>query len=164
MRAHLSYLRYVLRHKWFVFLSCRKWKVPVWRAIVHDWTKFTPSEWTPYVHSFYNPDGSRKNPKTQNTTLEVSKLGDDFRVAWNSHQKHNHHHWQYWVLINDEDGIQPLEMPETYVREMMADWEGAGLAITGVADNKDWYVRNKEKFIFHPKTRYVIEIFLGLRG
>lgn len=160
MRAHLAYLGYVMRHKWFVFQACLKWNVPMWRAVVHDWTKFTPTEWSPYVHSFYNADGSKKNPKTENTTLEVSKLGDAFRAAWNSHQKHNPHHWQYWVLINDEDGIMPLEMPETYLREMLADWEGAGKAITGKADPAGWYRRNKEKFIMHDKTRELVERLL----
>lgn len=163
MKAHLQYLKYVIRHKWFVFQACRVWGVPLWRAIVHDWTKFTPSEWSPYVHSFYNPDGSKKNPKTENVTLEVSKLGDAFRTAWNSHQKHNPHHWQYWVLINDEDGMNPLEIPDTYVREMLADWEGAGKAITGKSDPAGWYTRNYDKFMFHPNTRQLVERLLNVK-
>lgn len=162
MRAHFAYLRYVIRHKWFVFQSCREWGVPLWQSIIHDWTKLTPREWFPYVHAFYNADGSKKDPKTQNTTLEVSKLGDDFRAAWNSHQKHNPHHWQYWILINDEDGMQSLPMPEKYVREMLADWEGAGKAITGKADPAGWYTRNIDKFIMHRDTRAMVEKFLGL--
>jgi hypothetical protein len=160
MRAHIAYLNYVIRHKWFVFLACRKWGVPLWRAIIHDWTKFTPAEWGPYVHAFYNADGSKKDPKRENTTLEVSKLGDAFRVAWNSHQKRNPHHWQYWVLINDEDGIQHLPMPETYIREMLADWEGAGQAITGKADPKGWYLRNGSRMLMHNDTRLTVEWLL----
>jgi hypothetical protein len=164
MRAHIAYLKYVIRHKWFVFQACLIWGVPLWQAIIHDWTKFTPAEWSPYVHSFYNSDGSKKNPKTQNTTLEVWKLGDAFREAWNSHQKRNPHHWQYWVLINDEDGINPLEMPERYVLEMLADWEGAGRAITGKSDPAGWYARNYDKFIFHPKTRELVEELLNVQA
>lgn len=53
IRPHLEYLRYVLRHKWFVFLACRKLKVPLWQSIVHDWSKLTPCEWLPYVRKFY---------------------------------------------------------------------------------------------------------------
>jgi hypothetical protein len=160
MRAHWAYFKYVCRHKWFVYLACRKYKVSLWRALIHDWTKFTPAEWSPYVHSFYNADGSKKDPKTENTTLEVSKLGDAFRLAWNSHQKTNKHHWQYWVLINDEDGVMPLEMPEMYVREMLADWDGAGRAITGKADPAGWYSRNSQKMIMHDQTRRLVESLL----
>lgn len=164
MMAHLAYFRYVLIHKWFVFLACRKYRVPLWRALIHDWTKFTPAEWSPYVHAFYSSDGSKKDPKIQNSTLEVSQLGDDFRYAWNHHQKSNPHHWQYWVLMNDEDGVQALPMPETYVREMLADWEGAGLAITGQADPLGWYARNKNKFIMHSRTKYLVITILAEVG
>lgn len=164
MKRHLAYFSYVFVHKWYVFLACVKWEVPLWRAVVHDWSKFLPSEWIPYAYAFYNKDGSRKDPRTENTTLEVSSLGNNFRAAWNSHQKHNPHHWQYWVLINDEDGISPLEIPETYVREMLADWEGAGRAITGKADPSGWYVRNYNKFMMHEKTRKLVEDLLGIKG
>lgn len=164
MKRHIEYFKYVCRHKWFVFLACIEWQVPLWRAIVHDWTKFTPGEWLPYARSFYNPDGSRRDTKTDSGTIDMSKTAFDFAVAWNSHQKSNKHHWQYWVLINDEDGISPLEIPETYVREMLADWEGAGLAITGKADAQGWYIRQQKKFIFHPDTRKLIESFLGLEA
>ena len=134
----------------------------MWRAVVHDWTKFTPSEWSSYVHSFYSLDGTKKIIKKENTTLEVGRMSTAFHYAWNNHQKANRHHWQYWVLVNDEDGIQPLEIPETYLREMLADWEGAGQAITGKADPKGWYVRNKEKFILHEKTRALVESLLDV--
>lgn len=52
-RDHFAYLRYVVRHKVAVFRACRMLGVPLWRAIAHDWTKFLPCEWTPYVRWFY---------------------------------------------------------------------------------------------------------------
>jgi hypothetical protein len=60
------------------------------------------------------------------------------------------------VLINDEDGTVPLEMPERYVREMLADWDGAGRAITGKSDPGGWYDRNRNKMILHENTRYLV--------
>jgi len=53
MQPHLRYLAYVLRHKWHVFIACRGLHVPLWQAIIHDWTKFLPCEWFPYVQRFY---------------------------------------------------------------------------------------------------------------
>ena len=161
MKAHWQYFLYVIRHKYFVFLHCITLGVPVWRALVHDWTKFTPAEWGPYVHSFYNPDGSKRNTKTDSGTLDSSRLAYDFAFAWLHHQKTNAHHWQFWLLVNDEDGTAALEMPETYVREMLADWAGAGQAITGKVDPAGWYRRNGEKMIFHPATRVLVEELLS---
>lgn len=149
MRAHLAYLKYVLRHKWFVFLACRQMGVPLWRAIVHDWTKFLPCEWAPYVRTFYRPDGSKQYVESA-----------EFAEAWNHHQKSNKHHWQYWLLTWDRGNTQPLEMPITYVREMVADWMGAGRAITGKLDTPAWYEKNKENIKLTLSTRDLVECLL----
>ncbi len=160
MRAHINYFLYVIRHKYFVFLACMKLGVPLWQAVVHDWTKFLPSEWFPYVRSFYNPDGSKKNVKTNAGTIDKSKTAADFSEAWNQHQKFNKHHWQYWLLINDEDGIVPLEIPHHYLLELLADWDGAGRAVTGKSDPGGWYTRNANKMIMHRNSRYWLMLLL----
>lgn len=146
---HIAYLRYVLRHKWFVFLGCLKLKVPLWQAIVHDWDKFMPDEWFPYVNTFYKPDGS----KQYNETLE-------FAQAWNAHQKRNKHHWQYWLLTWDRGEEVALAMPEEHIREMVADWYGAGWAINGKPDPLPWYERNRDKIKLSPLTRIRVEYLL----
>lgn len=156
MKAHFRYFSYVMRHKWFVFLACRRLGVPLWQSIIHDWTKFLPSEWISYVRAFYNPDGSKRDTRTDSGTLDSSKVADEFSRAWLHHQKSNPHHWQYWVLINDEDGISALRMPTEYVYEMVADWDGAGRAITGKSDPTSWYNRNGEKMIMHNETRATV--------
>jgi hypothetical protein len=53
MKPHWQYLRYVLRHKWYVFLACRQLGVPLIQSVIHDWSKFLPCEWFPYVRYFY---------------------------------------------------------------------------------------------------------------
>lgn len=146
---HLNYLKYVLRHKWYVFLACLKFKVSIWQAITHDWSKFTPAEWWPYVNTFYAPDGSKRyneNPA--------------FAVAWNHHQKINPHHWQYWLITWDRGNTEPIPMPEKYIREMVADWAGAGKAITGKWEYAQWYAKNKENIKLHSETRKRVEELL----
>lgn len=150
MRAHLSYLGYVLRHKWFVFLACLNLRVPLHQAIIHDWQKFTPSEWGPYVHTFYAPDG---------TTWY--KPGRSFNYAWLHHQHYGPHHWQYWVLREDSGAIIALEMPDRFAREMVADWIGAGRAL-GKPDTVAWYLANYEKYVLHPDTRRRVEELLRI--
>ena len=149
MKAHWQYLLYVIRHKYFVFKHCMRLGVPLWRALVHDWSKFTSAEWKPYVDFFYR------------STMPVQQANPAFQLAWLHHQKSNAHHWQFWLLVNDEDGTAALEMPETYVREMLADWAGAGQAITGHVDPVGWYWKNGHKMIFHDKTRAMVEELLA---
>ena len=98
-----EYLKKLLQHKWYVMIACLKIGLPLWLGIIHDWSKFQRVEFMPYVR--YDFSGKENSAEVQ----------ADFDVAWNHHQKHNKHHWQYWVLINDEDGTYPLDMPRRYV-------------------------------------------------
>lgn len=155
MRAHWAYFKYVMRHKWFVFLAGCETKAPLWRLIIHDWLKFLPCEWFPYVRRFYNRDGSKRDWNAMYDKME-------FDAAWNHHQKSNKHHWQYWILINDSDEpkLRPQIMPSNYVKEMVADWAGAGRAITGKWEVKTWYTTNRDKIIIHDETRELVEQIL----
>ncbi len=149
MKRNLAYLKYVLRHKWFVLCACKKMKVPIWQGIRHDLSKFLPREWFPYGETFYGDDGSKRYVETI-----------DFNQAWNRHQKNNPHHWQYWVLLGDNGEIKALPMLEKYVREMVADWVGASKAITGSTDISLWYSSNKSKMHMHRQTRALVETLL----
>lgn len=151
MKRHWSYLKYVLRHKWYVFQECLKLGVPLWIAILHDWDKFLPDEWLPYARCFYAPDGSKQYQEDAS-----------FTVAWNLHQKRNKHHWQWWVIMFDRGEFETIAIPDVYRREMLADWRGAGKAIMGIkADTRAWYSTNKDKMKLHPETRSWIEEQLG---
>lgn len=162
MRAHLAYLRYVLRHKWYVLLACRFWRVPrwLWIGLTHDWTKFLPSEWTPYVRYFYNPDGTSRQRRDSTGYYQSPGTGEAFDVAWLLHQNRNAHHWQFWVLARDDGSVLPLEMPERYRCEMLADWMGAGRAQGlrgGVHEMRAWYEHNRDRMQLHPLTRTWVE-------
>lgn len=77
----MNYFWLTIKHKWFVFLAGLKTGVPLWRLIIHDWSKFTPSELPHYQRQFF---GDKDDP-----------LG--FAAAWLHHQNHNPHHWEYWL-------------------------------------------------------------------
>jgi len=78
------------------------------------------------------------------------------------------------ILVNDSDGIKclycnkkfspdifdALPMPEKYIRELIADWLGAGRAY-GNPDILDWYNKNKHNQVIHPETRQRIEELLN---
>lgn len=142
---HRKYARYIVRHKWFVFRAGLRTGAPLWRLLIHDWSKLTPAEWAPYVRSFYGP---------QPRTPEVK---EDFDKAWLHHQHRNPHHWQHWQLREDSGALKTLEIPEKFVREMVADWMGAGRAITGRWEVEAWYIKNREKINLHPSSRALAE-------
>ena len=160
MKAHRAYLRYVIKHKWFVFIECCKLGIP-WLGIIHDWSKFLPSEWFPYVRSFYYPDGTSRHVRDETGYYNPHSIGAEFDRAWLHHQHWNKHHWQYWTLVQDEDDDKLLPMPDKYRREMLADWHGAGRAITGKINTRYWYERNVDKIQLHPDTLIWIEGRLG---
>lgn len=152
MKHHWLNLKYLLKHKFWVF-RCGLWTgAPIWRLIIHDWSKFGPLEWTAYANHFYRDGGvwKFKRNKGQHSPGDAK---DEFNRAWLRHIHKNPHHWQHWVLMFDDDGYQALEMPENFVREMVADWMGAGLAQKGIPDILHWYDQNKNRMILHENTR-----------
>jgi len=88
MRRHWNYLKYVLRHKWFVFREGCKLGVPLLILICHDWDKFLPDEWFPYARTFYAPNGEKRYAESI-----------EFAQAWAKHQQRNKHHWQWWLMV-----------------------------------------------------------------
>jgi hypothetical protein len=160
MRHTLAYLKYVVLHKWFVFLACRRLRVSLWQALVHDLSKFSPAEFVAYRRYFFD----RKDERLKGG-LDPAEVKADFLRAWNHHQKANKHHPEYWVLPGDkENGPRPLPMPSKYVREMVADWMGAGRAKTGSWDMNDWVTQNLPKMWLHKDTLYRLACTLSRVG
>lgn len=171
MNMHLQYLKYMLRHKWYVFQECRKAGI-LWRGIVHDLSKFRPDEWLPYARYFYG--GAHRKWKDV-TAYEKTYfwqaawhdtqecVDDEFDAAWLKHIHRNPHHWQYWVLREDNGAEKCLPMPWDDMAEMLCDWRGAGKA-QGYGDNTiEWYGKNKDKMRLNPHNRDLVEELIGWR-
>jgi hypothetical protein len=153
---YVRYLWYLLRHKWYVLLASWKYGC-LWLGIVHDLSKFYPSEFFAYAEYFYGKwrEAEEKDPS------EHERMKLNFDLAWLYHQRRNPHHHQFWVQLKDDGIDDPMEMPEIYVREMLADWEGAGRAIHGRIETLEWYEKNWHKMLLHPLTRSMVEKLLG---
>ena len=153
----IKYFWHVLRHKYFVLLEARRLGIP-FLGIIHDMSKFRPSEFLPYARYFHGsyPDFDDVKNIVPYDILTKEDVGHQFDYAWLHHQKCNKHHWQYWVLWQDSDEDKILPMPEKYVREMLADWRGAGRAY-GNPDTKAWYIAHRAKMLLHPATRHFVE-------
>ena len=163
MRRYWNYLKYVLRHKWFVFLACWELGIP-WQGIIHDWHKFMPREFIPYARFFNNPDGSKRIVRDKVGYYKPDFTGDpDFDMAWFWHQKLGKHHWQYWTHPASEtkENIIVHEIPEKYLKEMFADWIGAGKA-QGTPDTAAWYLAHKNEMQIHEDSRRILEFWIGV--
>ena len=129
MARHLRYLKYVLRHKWFVFLAGFSlgigqlrwylWPLWIWRLVIHDWDKFLPDEWLPYARFFYAPDGTKAQRRDKSGYYKPTDTGNEaFEKAWFLHAKRNDHHWQWWVMPT-EDGVKCYPMSALSRFEML---------------------------------------------
>lgn len=154
----MKYFWLTIKHKWFVFIAGLKVKAPIWRLLIHDWSKFLPAELPHYQKQFF---GLANNPK-------------GFINCWLHHQNLHPHHWEYWIPRTGHNRCNPpyrdnmpIPMPEWAVREMVADWLGAGRSYEGKYPNVNnwvWFEKNKNKFRLHLDTwRLLYKIIAELR-
>jgi hypothetical protein len=116
----------------------------------HDQSKSEQDEYAAYDAYFY---GGNKS----------FKVVQDFNKAWLLHIHRNPHHWQYWVLINDDpkEGEILIEMPYHYILEMICDWWAFSWGKDNLEEIFTWYVKRKEYIKLNPKTRIMVESILG---
>jgi hypothetical protein len=154
MQAHIKYLFYVLRHKWYVFQAGRVLGVPLWQLIIHDLSKFSRAEWGPYVRRFYGGRGG---------VLDKAADSEEFRQAWAHHWQYNPHHPELWAGGEQGDPYKRVPMPARFVAEMVADWYGAAMA-QGKEDCWAWYRKNRDRYPIRDEAhKYVEECLLTLQ-
>lgn len=107
---HWYYLTYLLKHKWFVFVAGRKVRAPVWRLLVHDWSKFLPSEWGAYADHFYG------EPQVgEHIVATVDGAGfDGIVVARRPDQpcpRRGRAHWCHMYYVRGADGFEWWVLP-----------------------------------------------------
>jgi len=170
MKKIIKYLKYVLVHKYYVAIECFKEGL-IWRGLAHDMSKLKPDEFIPYANFFYgNKEDDIKKGRNKTGYYKPTDTGDRaFDFAWLLHQKRNRHHWQWWILPEDDGGAKILEMEEKYLKEMICDWVGAGKAQGHFSPKEDkyletrnWYVANNSKMQLHENTRKYIEDKLNI--
>ena len=157
MVSHYRYLRHVLRHKWWVLVMGLNIGVPLWRLLLHDWSKFTPAEWFPYVYFFHHTTPEYRAAHFTNPTK-----GDlDFLRAFNIHNKHHAHHWEYWVQVLAGGDVFIHEMTTPARLEMLADW----LALARESGKAEWawWELNQDRILLGQHTRAAIVAFFEER-
>lgn len=159
MRHYLEHFKYTLIHKYWVYRACRYLGLSRWTGIIHDLSKFYKIEFGAYARNFFNEDGTRKPVRKPTGGYNPNDQSYEFQLAWMNHQK-NKHHWQAWCSIGSkEDGsidIKYLEIPEKYIREMIADWIAAGIATKSEYGVHKWYEMNSSKIHLNVESRRLL--------
>ena len=119
--------------------------------IEHDASKYCTEEYEPYNLYFYG-----EGEKTQ----EVKEM---FDMAWLHHIHNNPHHWQHWILFEDEGGAnkpKALQMPLRFIFEMICDWWAFSWKSGNLYEMFDWYKDHESKMLLHPETKKHVDYIL----
>lgn len=115
----------------------------------HDESKYTSEEYDAYDNYFY---GKRR----------TSAIKKAFNYAWLNHIHNNPHHWQHYLLVNDEaeEGIVALDMPYYYIIEMICDWWSFSWKTGNLREIFKWYLVHKDHMKLSYNTRMSVEDIL----
>ena len=119
----------------------------------HDQSKNEPDEYEAYDAYFYGGNRSYK-------------VVQDFRKAWMLHIHRNPHHWQYWILINDDpnEGEIVMDMPYEYILEMICDWWSFSWAKGDLNEIFNWWEDHEKYIKISVKTRQtVVDILSSIK-
>ena len=124
------------------------------QLVGHDSSKYCMEEYIAYDEYFYGDMTSAEN--------SLDQVREDFNYAWLHHIHNNPHHWQHWVLINDdpEEGTAALDIPYRYVLEMICDWWSFSFKTGNLYEIFDWYDAHKAHMILSKNTRELVEEIL----
>lgn len=116
----------------------------------HDASKTEPDEYEAYDIWFYGGNRSYQ-------------AKEDFNRAWLTHIHRNPHHWQHWVLINDEpkEGEVILDMPHNFIVEMICDWWAFSHGKGQLDEIFHWYDEHKDYMKLSNKTRKTVDDILA---
>ena len=146
----------ITRHKWVVFKLCCKVGQP-WRGLVHDLSKYSPTEFWEGVKYF----NGKHSPITD------AKKDKGYSQAWLHHKGRNKHHFEYWTDVStaeDHWKIVGVKMPVNYLAEMVMDRIAASKIYQGRnytdAAPYTYFSRNKEYIVMHPETKACLDKIL----
>ena len=146
----------VIKHRSAVRKNCFRAGIP-WRGIVHDLSKYSPTELIPGIRYF---QGNRSPNERERELFGYSK-------AWLHHKGRNRHHFEYWNDVNmTSHRYEPVGMPTVFAVEMFCDRVGASKVYRGKdytdADPLNYFLRGNARAKMHPDTADDLERWLRL--
>lgn len=153
MNKVLGHFLTIVKHKVHVARYC--FAAGLYRqGIVHDISKFSPTEFVESVKYF---QGDR-------SPILAAKDDLGYSMAWQHHKGRNKHHYEYWQDDFDHGG-HPLQMPFECALELVCDYLGAGRTYmdTDFSYEKEyewWQDKKSKPLAMHPQTIVFVEKIL----
>lgn len=118
---------------------------------IHDQSKYSEEEFEGYRKYFY--------PTHLEDSESLNKYA--FDLAWDHHVKNNPHHPEFWVRQDEDTGeLIPEDMPNTFIAEMLLDWQAMGYKF---GDNAyQYWNSDKCKKFLSPVTREKVESVISI--
>lgn len=141
----------ITKHKWVVFRLCLKVGEP-WRGLVHDLSKYSPTEFGESIKYFNG----------EHSPITDCKRDKGYSEAWLHHKGRNKHHHEYWVDLRAPE--QTPIMPYPYLAEMLCDKLAAGIIYQGKNWTKEYelsyWEKEKKKIMANEKIKLLITDFM----
>ena len=155
IRNILAHTWLVTRHKWGVLKNCARCGL-VWRGLVHDLSKFSPTE---FFESAKYYQGNR-------SPIGVCRRDKGVSQAWLHHKGRNKHHIEYWY---DAECKEHPMMPYKYAVECVCDKLAATRTYAGKGYNDSLPLEHWRKYGCraegNPRTLEFIEaVFLDVEA
>lgn len=112
---------------------------------IHDRSKYSDEEYVPYADYFYG--------------TKSKKVEEAFNYAWLHHIHENPHHWQYWILVHDDEPTENLDMPYECIIEMICDWWAFSWKSGNLTEIFEWYKKHKDMQLSDKTRKTIEEIF-----
>ncbi len=148
IKNFFKHLHTVNKHRFLVFKLSIKAGIP-WRGLVHDLSKYSPTEFFESVKYF----SGDKSP------IHNCKMDKGYSNAWLHHKGRNKHHFEYWLDLNTKDKT-PI-IPYKYTVEMICDTLAAGLTYQGKNWTKEYQLeyfnRRTDKNLINEKICLVLK-------
>lgn len=156
LKNFCGHLKTIVAHKHKVFVHCCKAGI-IWRGLMHDLSKFSPSEFIPGVKYF---TGDRSPNEKERENIGYSK-------AWMHHKGRNKHHFEYWTDYNPKSKLmEPVRMPDVFIYEMFCDRVAAAkIYHKNKYDNSmplEYFLRAKHRRTIDSETSDKLEFLLNM--
>ena len=112
----------------------------------HDSSKTNIDEYKAYDKYYYGDNVSYADKQ-------------EYKKAWLTHIHRNPHHWEHWILIQDNGETEILEMPHQFIIEMICDWWSFSFRQGELDEIFKWYY-DHENIQLHPNTKKEVEYVL----
>jgi len=123
----------------------------------HDRSKYSEEEYEAYDQWFYPDEIEGDKPL-------FSDRNERFNRAWLHHIHENPHHWQHWILVQDNGLVVTLYMPRVYTIEMICDWWSFSWKKGDLKEIFSWVEENSNNILLNPRTKIEVDEILAKIG